>query len=241
MRNVTFMTFFRTVVIFFENRFRVNDLRNIPLPGNFTFSHFFLRDEPIRVDIPLTNIAQLKGSKSYKKDDEYQSIYEFGKETYVRGDLRLRDDINGLVNHFLHSEGYLRIFYYEWNRQYIWENDNGSHHFAVAYYHSINSGEDRLVPVKLTKYSFNSAAYSEYRKHYSIWITHKDNLETIFDLNWKFNLDMTVLDYPLNGSPNRIFVIPSEPKFLSELLRGNQHLFVPFERLFLDSFLNVFS
>lgn len=222
-----------TKCIFRENRLQLKTLIDAWHSGDNPFQQFF-DQETLSASIPLTNITQIRCSKSDGNAEKWRSIYDFGKDTYNNNKLMFRDDAEELIRHFMGDKERLAVSFFEWNQQYLWENTDGSHHFAVAYYHTVNSGTPIFIPVTLTEYSFNSAAYSDFKKQFSIWITHKDNLKPIYDLKWALGLKVSTFEYPLKDSPNKIFITPVEENGISDVIRDCQPYYLPFDKLFVS-------
>lgn len=166
------------------------------------------------------------------KTEEWTSIADFGKSVYNRNDISTRDDIERLVQHFLGGRKSIEVSHYDWSNEYLWNNENGSHHFGIAYFHSINS-EPIEIPVTLKTISFDKDAYFTRLGNNSLWITHDHNFRDIIsDLKWKLNFDVQEFEYPMKETPNVIIKITNDTFGLKEVFKDFPNFIIPFEHLF---------
>lgn len=184
-----------------------------------------------KTTIPITQITQICCSKSDSNASKWKNIYEFGKHTYESGTIKHRDNIDALIRHFMRGESELQVNHYCWNEEFLWDNFDGSHNFAITYYHAVNQGLQIDIPVQLTPYIFDVETYSNITQDYLICVTHKINLQLIIDLKWKYRFEITQFDYPMHGSSNVIFLIPSETKVAKIINSEFNQYYKPFHRL----------
>lgn len=200
--------------------------------GKKFFSSFFIR-EIVKVHLPITKITQIRSSKSMGKPEEWTSIADFGKSVYDRNDISTRDDIERLVQHVLSKDNPINVTHHDWSGEYLWNNTDGSHHFGIAYFHSINSNPIE-IPVKLTTISFDKNAYFTRLGNNSLWITHDHNFRDIIsDLNWKLNFDVQEFEYPMKETPNVIIKVTNDTFGLKEVFKDFPNFIIPFEHLFM--------
>lgn len=208
---------------------------------------FYDLKEESEFNLPITSITQIRSSRDCSRDyiEEFTSIYGFGKSVYERSDFfRGINDMQILLKHVVERNRDLKIIHYDWTNEYIMYNVDGSHHFSVLYYHSVNRNEDYFLPAKLITYSLNrDNLYNKENINTKFWITNKENIKIICKFFRNFG---SIACKPI-GSPmvkgvheNRVFEILDDKCGIAKIFSEFPDLFQPIDILFskekLDSF-----
>lgn len=129
----------------------------------------------------------LNGSNINPKD----IIYLFGFNTFQSMNDENGWDLKSCIKHFQENE-ILEFTYYEWADWYEWDNNNGSHHFAVALYHLRSNQEKYKVKARIKIERLNQYNLKKLLEEYEIFMTHEDN---VYKINSLFKQIFTVQDY----------------------------------------------
>lgn len=153
---------------------------NIDNPNDITsmFSNLVFENE-IKTKIDITKVDSVAASKS-AENHSYPNMYSFGKDVYeVRGNKwsleECLEDFNSVTKQkWIYSKDCR-------NNRIIWNNKDGSHHFAVAIYHLINMNTPYLVDAVLCERNIDNKVAALICENYEVFITNKDShLNIIF-------------------------------------------------------------
>lgn len=216
--------------IFFENRLQIKHLLRDGMSDLSRDVSSFFTNQLESIDLPIAKITQIWSSNSDSMAEKWKSIYDFGKYTHDSGYFKNSDNIDSLIRHVKTENSRFKVSLYKWNNQWLWENTGGSHHFAMAVYHSINRCLSLTLPVQLTTYTFDETKYWDYSQKQSVFVTHENNLKPVYDLKWKYHFEVQSINYPLNESRNAIFAIPSKSNVARIITSEYGLYFLPFHR-----------
>lgn len=177
---------------------------NIKSFEKITSSFSQLVDEnQIQTQLDITKVDSFAVSKSAAKYS-YPDIYSFGKDIFEnRKDEWTLEECLADFNLQNKKNEYSKNMR---NNRIIWSNSDGSHHFAVAIYHLINSGSSHFIDANICERSINKDVAKSIIDEYEVFILNKDDLlnEVLKHLE---NFNYGLFSFDRNGECNEFCLV----------------------------------
>lgn len=160
-----------------------------------------------QTQLDITKVDSVETSKSSAKYS-YPDIYSFGKDIFEnrKDEWTLEECLSDFNSKPDQKHKYFKNMR---NGRIGWVNYDGSHHFAVAIYHLINSGSSYYVDANICEKSINNDIAKTILNEYDVFILNKDEA-----LNGKLryldNLNYGLFSFDSNGDCKEFCLIISK-------------------------------
>lgn len=136
-----------------------------------------INSEQNDIQFDLRKLTNVSASKSLAWGYSYDSMYSFGRNLINVVDIVNQDNgksfisIESCLNHMRYNDEFVfRIDHVLWENRYVWLNDDGSHHCAIAIFYAENQHKELLVNASFRIQSLNQKVINEINEKYKIFV-----------------------------------------------------------------------
>lgn len=133
---------------------------------NILFEDFFIKEEYSK-ELNLLKINSINSSKSKSSGYIFNDIYLFGKNIFL--DRKDNWEYDDCIKH-IKQRNRFTINQYRWNDRYEWDNEDGSHHFAVANFLATNNKYEEILSCDVISVSINKQIVNNLLDNYEMFV-----------------------------------------------------------------------
>lgn len=185
-----------------------------------------IREDYVVREVSIREVNGISASKSPHK--EHQSLFEFGRSLSTKHPISeggwphsSKDDFIANIETAWQTKTKEQNFKYSnWNKQLLWQNKDGSHHFALAYYQAIKQNLDYKVTGNIKHLSLDAEAAQRLLKLVDIYVVRESpTLTKALNVLSDINITAQTASLPCCQVPLSLILIPTEnPK--SKIIRN---------------------
>ncbi|MDD3465524.1 MAG: hypothetical protein PHE67_00125 [Campylobacterales bacterium] len=152
----------------------------------------------------------------------YPDVYTFGAMCYSihQSNWTLASCSQSITNRFKNIP-YFIVDYFEWNKKYIWYNDDQSHHMATGIFLATRDNLPICFNTQITRYSLDKTLLRKILNNHYGFLMSRDTYFRLYDLFEKSKLNFDEFCTPIlaSGGVNMlIFLGKNKPNKFSDLL-----------------------